>query len=85
MHAEVHYLREDQLLSDTLEEIFEPSRHLFIVVNDLKEYAGVITSEEILKQIIGQPVPDELADYEPPEEAAGEDNQISTAAEEEPQ
>lgn len=55
MQPEPRVLQEGQALTETLESILQPGSHVFIVVNDLKEYVGIITAESILRQIIGSP------------------------------
>lgn len=67
MHAGIHTLQEDQPLTDTLEEILQPGRHMLTVVDDRNKYVGIVTAQDILHQIIGQPVPDELEEYHEPE------------------
>ncbi len=64
MRAGVVYLHEEQTLHDALQAILKTRRHLFIVVNSFEEYVGVITIEDVLEQIVGQPVMDEFDKYE---------------------
>ncbi len=62
--ADVCYIHEEQSLIEALQAILKTRRHMFIVVNSFEEYVGVITIEDVLEQIIGQPIIDEFDQYE---------------------
>lgn len=64
MRKEAYYLHEDQSLHDALQAVLKTHRHLFIVVNSFEEYVGIITSEDVLEAIVGQPIIDEFDNYE---------------------
>jgi len=61
---EVLYVHEEQALSDALQAILKTHRHLYIVVNSFEEYVGIITIEDVLEEIVGQPIIDEFDQYD---------------------
>lgn len=58
------YLHEEQSLYDALQAILKTHHHLFVVVNSFEEYAGIITIEDVLEQIVGEQIVDEFDEYE---------------------
>jgi CBS domain containing-hemolysin-like protein len=60
----VNYVHEEQTLYQTLQAFLATKRHLFVVVNRFEEIIGIITIEDVLEQIIGQPIMDEFDQYE---------------------
>ncbi|MEO8785319.1 MAG: CBS domain-containing protein [Candidatus Saccharimonadales bacterium] len=60
----VNYVHEEQTLYQTLQAFLSTKRHLFVVVNRFEEVIGIITIEDVLEQIIGQPIVDEFDQYE---------------------
>ncbi|MDB5185486.1 MAG: exported protein of unknown function [Candidatus Saccharibacteria bacterium] len=64
MREEVAYIHEEQSLLDALKAILKTRQHLFIVVNNFEEYVGVISIEDVLEQIIGEPIVDEFDRYD---------------------
>lgn len=64
MKKGVAFIHEDQSLHDALQAILKTHRQLFIVVNSLEEYVGIITIEDILETILGSPITDEFDQYE---------------------
>lgn len=63
MKKAVSYIHEDQSLHDALQAILKTHHQLFIVVNSFEEYVGIITIEDILETIIGNPIIDEFDEY----------------------
>lgn len=61
---QVLYVHEDQTLYDALQAILKTHQHLFVVINSFEEYVGIITIEDVLEQIVGQPIVDEFDQYE---------------------
>lgn len=63
-HKQVVYAHEEQNLYQTLQAFLKTKRHLFVVVNRFEEVIGIITIEDVLEQIIGQPIMDEFDQYQ---------------------
>lgn len=53
MNSEVYYIHEDDSLGVALHAFFTTNHPLFIVVNSFEEYVGIISVENILKQLLG--------------------------------
>jgi CBS domain containing-hemolysin-like protein len=64
MKKGVYYVKEDKPLGHVLDAFLKTKNHLFIVVNNFEEVAGIITIEDILEQILGKPILDEFDTYE---------------------
>ncbi len=64
MKKEVLYIHEEQTLREALSAVMSTHQHLFVVVNSFEEYVGIITSEDILEQILGEQLIDESDKYE---------------------
>ncbi len=63
MDKEVYYLHENDPLSQALHAFFTTNHPLFVVVNGFEEYVGIITIENILKQLVGHLPGDEFDKY----------------------
>lgn len=63
-HKQVVYAHEEQNLYQTLQAFLKTKRHLFVVVNRFEEVIGIVTIEDVLEQIIGQPIMDEFDQYQ---------------------
>ena len=63
MRRPVSYVHEDFGLDKVLHAFFKTHNHLFVVVNEFEEFVGIITIEDIIKQIIGSPILDEFDNY----------------------
>ncbi|MEO5627740.1 MAG: CBS domain-containing protein [Candidatus Saccharimonadales bacterium] len=61
---QVVYAHEEQSLYQTLQAFLKTKRHLFVVVNQFEEVIGIVTIEDVLEQVIGQPIMDEFDQYE---------------------
>ncbi len=64
MSKKVYYVHEEQSLQDVLQAIIKTHHQLFIVVNSFEEFVGVIGMEDVMEQIVGQPIMDEFDRYE---------------------
>jgi CBS domain containing-hemolysin-like protein len=64
MRPDVKYIHEDQNLVEALQAIIKTRHHLFIVVNSFEEYVGVLSIEDVLEEILDQPIVDEFDQYE---------------------
>jgi CBS domain containing-hemolysin-like protein len=60
----VFYINESSNLRQALGAFLKTHHHLLIVVNDFEEVVGVLSIEDVLEQIIGQPIIDEFDSYE---------------------
>lgn len=59
-HKKVIFVNENEKLDFVLNEFIKKKYHMFIVINEFKEYSGVITIEDILEEILGQEIVDEF-------------------------
>ncbi|MCU0667143.1 MAG: CBS domain-containing protein [Patescibacteria group bacterium] len=64
MKDEVYYINEKQPLDTALNAFLKTRHHLFVVVNEFEDVVGVITIEDVLEQIVGQPITDENDAFE---------------------
>lgn len=53
MNTKVYYVHENDGLGEALHAFFVTNHPLFIVVNSFEEYVGIISVENILKQLLG--------------------------------
>lgn len=63
MSDTVYYVHENDTLSETLHAFFTTNHPLFVVVNSFEEYLGIITVENILRQLIGHIPGDDFDQY----------------------
>lgn len=71
MHATVYYLHAQDTLQDALHAFFMTNHPLFVVVDDEADFIGILTIEQILRQLLGH-VPGEAFDqYTNPVAVAG--------------
>lgn len=64
MKKGAYFINESCNLRQALDAILAHQHHQLIVVNNFEEMVGVITLEDILEQIIGQPIVDEFDKYD---------------------
>jgi CBS domain containing-hemolysin-like protein len=64
MKKKTMYVHEDQSLQDVLQAIIKTHHQMFVVVNSFEEFVGVIGLEDLMEQIVGQPIMDEFDRYE---------------------
>lgn len=64
MTLSVYYVHEDFSLLRVFKAFLKTHHHLFIVVNKFEEFVGVISIENMLSEILGEPVTDEFDNYE---------------------
>lgn len=53
MTPNVYYIHEDDSLSQALHAFFATNHSLFVVVNSFEEYVGIVSVENILRQLLG--------------------------------
>lgn len=63
MNKTVYYLHENDSLTEALHAFFITNHPVFVVVNSFEEYLGVITVENILRQLLGHLPGDEFDQY----------------------
>jgi CBS domain containing-hemolysin-like protein len=63
MNSKVYYLHEKDLLSEALHAFFITNHPVFVVVNSFEEYTGIITIENVLKQLLGHLPGDDFDRY----------------------
>ncbi|HWB38651.1 MAG TPA: CBS domain-containing protein [Candidatus Saccharimonadales bacterium] len=63
MNKTVYYLHENDSLSEALHAFFVTNHPVFVVVNAFEEYLGVITIEDILRQLLGHLPGDDFDQY----------------------
>ncbi len=64
MHKQVFYLHDEERLINALQAFLKTHHHLFVVVNNFEDIVGVVTLEDVLEQIIGEPIIDEFDQYD---------------------
>jgi len=63
MNPTVYYLHENDSLSEALHAFFITNHSVFIVVNTFEEYLGVVTVENILRELLGHLPGDDFDQY----------------------
>ncbi len=63
MERTVYYVHENDNLSEALHAFFSTNHPLFVVVNSFEEYVGIITVENILRQLLGHVPGDDFNQY----------------------
>jgi CBS domain containing-hemolysin-like protein len=64
MHKKVYYMHDEEPLNSALQAFLKTHHHLFIVANNFEDSIGVVTLEDVLEQVIGQPIVDEFDQYD---------------------
>lgn len=70
MRPDVYYINELQTLDHALNAYIKTKHHMFIVVNEFEDVVGVLSVEDVLEQIIGQPMLDEFDQFDDLREVA---------------
>lgn len=55
VRPDLHFVNEEQSLSDALRAVLKSKQHMFVVLNSFKEFVGVTTARDVLAQLVGQP------------------------------
>jgi CBS domain containing-hemolysin-like protein len=71
MQKKAYFINETQNLREALSAFIKNHFHLFVVVNNFEEIVGVISIEDVLEQIVGQPIVDEFDRYDDLRAVAG--------------
>ncbi|HEU5005180.1 MAG TPA: CBS domain-containing protein [Candidatus Saccharimonadales bacterium] len=64
MKRGAYFINESCDLNQALDAFLKNQHHQLVVVNNFEEMVGVITLEDVLEQIIGQPILDEFDKYD---------------------
>ena len=64
MDNKVYYVHEDYELLKVFKAFLKTHLHLFIVVNKFEEFIGVVSIENILSEMLGEPILDEFDSFE---------------------
>ncbi|HSX46280.1 MAG TPA: CBS domain-containing protein [Candidatus Saccharimonadia bacterium] len=70
MDDTVYYLHENDSLSEALHAFFVTNHPMFIVVNSFEEFVGIVTVENIIKQLLGHVPGDDFDQYRDPSAVA---------------
>lgn len=70
MEPKVFYIHEDFVLARVLDAFYKTHQHLYVVVNKFEDFVGVITIEDVIEQIIGEPLLSDFDDYDSREAVA---------------
>lgn len=62
--GKAYFINESANLRQALSAFLKTHHHLLIVVNSFEEMVGVLSLEDVMEQIIGQPIVDEFDEYE---------------------
>lgn len=60
MEGKVFYVEQTQTLREALAAFLHVKHHLFVVINEYRETAGIITLEDVIEAMIGQRIIDEF-------------------------
>jgi CBS domain containing-hemolysin-like protein len=64
MDKRVYYINQDQGLHHALAAFLRTHHHLFIVVNEYRETAGVISIEDVMESLLGRRIMDEYDSHD---------------------
>ena len=64
MRPELYYVHESYTLFQVWQAFVLTSHHVFIVVNDSEEFVGIVTIEDALKQLLGEPTANSFQHYD---------------------
>lgn len=79
---EINYINEDDTLDQALNAFLKAHHHLLVVVNTFEEMVGVLTLEDVLEQLLGKRIVDEIDSYKNLREvAAAKEEPTPTEAE----
>ncbi|MBN2094691.1 MAG: HlyC/CorC family transporter [Candidatus Aenigmarchaeota archaeon] len=63
----VFFVEGDKPLDDLFNAFKKTKCHLFVVLNEFSEFAGIVTIEDVIEEIVGERIPDEFKGESKPE------------------
>ncbi len=85
MDSKIYYVHENDSLSEALHAFYLTNSPLFVAVNDFEEYVGIISVENILKQLLGHIPGDDFDEYADVAAVAARHTKIEVEPVEEPE
>lgn len=79
MRRDASFINEEQTLRQALAAFLKTHHHLLVVVNNFEEVVGVLSMEDVLEQILGEPIIDEFDRYDDLRAVAGAEAQKEQA------
>jgi CBS domain containing-hemolysin-like protein len=70
MRHDVFYCNEMQTLGHALKAFLKIKHHMFVVVNEFEDIVGVLSFEDVIREILGEPIMDEFDQHEDLREVA---------------
>lgn len=70
MNPTIYYLHEADSLTEALHVFFATNHALFLVVNSFEEFVGIVSIEDVLKQLVGHVPGDDFDQYADPSAVA---------------
>ena len=70
MRHDVYYCNEMQNLGYALKAFLKVKHHMFVVVNEFEDIVGVLSFEDVIREILGEPIMDEFDQHEDLREVA---------------
>lgn len=64
MDKHVYYINADQTLDHALNAFLKTHRHMFVVVNEYRETAGVVSLEDVIEALLGYKIIDEFDQHD---------------------
>lgn len=74
MKKDAQFINESHSLRQALDAFLKTHHHLLIVVNNFEEFVGVLTMEDVLEQILGEPIAEEFSRYDDLKAVAGHES-----------
>lgn len=80
MEKRVFYIHQDQTLAEALTAFLKTHHHLFIVVNSGRETTGLLTLEDVIKELLGREIVDEFDTHDNLGAVAGRESKSGSHA-----